>query len=434
MADPFELIAGQMAREQRGRADPLDDYLVQQQKARAAAALYQPPDPDQAGAGNRLGRQFGLPSDIARASIPDLERKARIRRAQGIIDKYPEVGAWMTPEHAAIASDDLDNLEKNARYWRRAVSGEIRATPHAEPGFMSWLKSTAADVGTWIPSLRALGEDLLPDWIRAPAPRNTAVPGLAQRSGQTMRDAQRALARSNAAQPEFKSWWARGIAGGFSSVVQMVPGVGLSIATRNPAPAITMAGLQAGAPAYVKYRARGGSKGEAAIGAALEGGAEAAGELLPMKYVVDVLGTKGMGSFVAGFIGKELPSELATTIAQTATDTAIANPEKTWAEWASELPDALVETALGTLVAGGVFGGLNEAARRVEPRLAEQARAADQAATLDAIMAAAVESKVRARDQEAFAAFIDQFARNTPAEHVYFPAHPSRHFFEGASE
>lgn len=429
MADPYDIIAEQMAREQAQPRDPLDDYLIQQQKARAAAALYQPPDPEQAGAGNRLGRQFGLPSDIARAALPDLERKARIRRAQGIIDKYPEVGAWLKPEHAAIASDDLDNLERNARYWRRAVSGEIRATPRSEPGFMSWLKSTAADVATWIPSMRAVGVDLLPDWVRAPAPRNTAVPRLAQRIGSTMREAERALARADAAQPEYKSAWARGIAGGFSSVVQMVPGVGLSIAARNPAPAITMAGLQAGAPAYVKYRGRGGTKGEAALGAALEGGAEAAGELLPMKYVVDVLGTKGMGSFVAGFIGKELPSELATTIAQTATDTAIANPAKTWAEWANELPDALVQTALGTLVAGGVFGGLNEAARRIEPRLAEQARAADQAATLDALMATAAESKVRSRDRDAFAEFVDQFARNSPAEHVYFPADERRQYF-----
>lgn len=415
MADPFELIAGQIAREQGRQSFWATDSA----------------NPDAIGKANRLGRQLGVPAALVDSDLTGMENRARLRQAERLLDRYPAIGSWAAnARNAALARDDLDSLERNARYWSRAVSGEIRATPAPSPTLGNMITGIGQSIATWVPSLRALGEDLLPDWIKAPAPRNTAVPGLALRSGQTMRDAQRALARSNAAQPEFKSWWAGDLYGGVSSLVQMTPGIALSVATRSAALAVTMAGLQSGAPAYVKYRGRGGTKGEAAAGAAIEGGAEALGELLPMGYVVGSLGRKGFGSFLSGYLGRELPSEVLTTVVQQAADTAVANPDKTWGQFFADLPANVRQTVVGTAVSAGFFSGLNEAARRIEPRLAEESRAADQAAAVDAIFEAAAENKVRQRDPDAFASLADLHLRNSGAENVYVPAEALSRYFQ----
>jgi hypothetical protein len=80
-----------------------------------------------------------------------------------------------------------------------------------------------------------------------------------------------------------------------------------------------------------------------------------------MGFLVNKFGKLGLKPFLAGFLGRELPTELATTIAQNATDVAIANPDKTWGDFWNELPADLRTTAVSVALMTACCRGLNAA-------------------------------------------------------------------------
>ena len=67
--------------------------------------------------------------------------------------------------------------------------------------------------------------------------------------------------------PRFDSKIGDYVYGGAANVLQMIPGMAAAIATRNPMVGIADAAGETGVAAYGKYRARGATAGEAAIGA-----------------------------------------------------------------------------------------------------------------------------------------------------------------------
>jgi hypothetical protein len=278
-------LIDQFALPQSHPANPLDDYWAEKDRNAASAAMLMRSNPEQAGRANVLSRQFGLPADTVERNLGSLEDQAAVRRARGIMERYPAVGAWASePRNAAISKDDLDNLEKNARYWARATSGSIRATPTPEPTVGNFLSG----IGTsFVESARQMWQGtraIAADYLPSTAPRSApGVPRLGDFGfDNAIRDYQRSTARVDDSTPTFKSWWARDLYSGTSSLAQMAPGIAAGIATGGVAPVVAIAGIQQGLPSYAKYRERGGSQRAKPLRArALEGGAEAAGELLP---------------------------------------------------------------------------------------------------------------------------------------------------------
>lgn len=181
------------------------------------------------------------------------------------------------------------------------------------------------------------------------------------------------------AKPEFESVLGEGLYSGVSSLAQMAPGVAASLLTRSAAPALASAGLLSATDQYFNVLDRGGTKEEALQAAQLTGATEVATEVLPMGVVLNNLGKVGVGKFLRDYLGKDLPTELVATITQNAIDTAIANPDKTWAEYFNELPRDLGVTAISTLVPGA---GLATAGKGLEiaSRLAERGAPEDEIA------------------------------------------------------
>jgi hypothetical protein len=189
------------------------------------------------------------------------------------------------------------------------------------------------------------------------------------------------------AEPEFDTMLGRGLYSGASSLVQMTPGLAASVVTANPLPALANIAAITAAPTYQKYRERGATVSEAALGTAAETGVELATEALPLGFAVKTLGKVGFGQFLRNYLGRELPSEAVATITQNAIDTAIANPDKTWTDYVNELPSALGETAIATLVPGTVLAGASKVAQTLqrEPRAAtEEAPPEEPGAEADA--------------------------------------------------
>lgn len=423
-------------------ADEFDDafHRLDQQRALTALSVTRPA-PDAVGKANAIARETGVPAETADRNLPALEQQVQIARARAVMQSSPTIANWASnPRNAAVSADDMEQLAANARHWQEVgrLSGSIKSTPLPAPTIWNGVKGIAASVYQGVASAGAEVRGVLGDWL--PTPPSLAATGTPRLGGSMLENDRRTRAQSNArvadAAPTYQSWYARGLYGSVSSLAQMAPSVALGTLAGSPALGIATAAVQTGVPAYNKYRDRGATRTQAALGGTLEGGAEAIGEALPMGFLVDSiggrLGKKGVGEFLAGYLGRELPSEMATTLAQNAVDTAIANPGKTWGQYLAEQPDAMVQTAISTLVAGGAFAGVHQAVQRYGDSADEHGRETAAAGALDQAMRSAADSKTRLRDSEAYAEFVGLHTNNTAIEHVFISAAITRAYFTPA--
>lgn len=130
--------------------------------------------------------------------------------------------------------------------------------------------------------------------------------------------------------------------GGASSLVQSAPAIAAGLL--NPLAGVLVAGAQTTTTAYPKYSSRGGSMAESLFGAGIEGLIEMVTEKNPVGFAAEHLGKMSIKNFAKQFLGREMIGEQLATFGQDLTDTLIANPNKTMAEFWQERPEAAVQT------------------------------------------------------------------------------------------
>lgn len=338
-----------------------------------------------------LAKQYNLPVEAVRLDRATVERRAKIDSLdyKTLAEQYPSTSKFLTdPNNLAIAQDDVDNLSAI-----ESTMGPIRG-----PKANTW--SVAKGLAKSLPQ----GAELARQGIRMQFADLYDYIGLfSPESNDKMRqDALRKSSQANlereVATPEFQGDTARGVYGGASSFVRMVPGLAASLATRNAGPLLMTAGIQTEAEAYGKYRARGATAGEALAGATGEGAVEVATEMLPMGFLVKNMGKMGAGSFLTGLLAREVPGEQIATLVQDAIDTAVANPDKTWKEYLDERPGAAYQTLIATLTQSVISGGLNSVAGRVSGRVHEAEQGIQIGESLQEMNKLVEASKVRERD------------------------------------
>lgn len=365
-------------------------------------------DPDQAARTVRLSRQVGAPYEAVQANLPEVERSAKLDEYKRMLAGAPKLGAFMrNPQNAQIAHDDVGVLSRTENV----------------------LQEWAGPAASFSSVIAGLAKSL-------PQGAELARQGLRQQFADMMgfedmaADARRKYAQADAfvgfSTPAFENSTARGLYSGGSSLIRQLPGLAASILTRSTAPMLATAGIQTEAEAYGKYTARGATPGQAFIGAAGEGTVEVATEMLPMGFLVEKFGKVGAGKFLSGLLAREIPGEQVATLAQDATDTAVANPDKTWGEFVSERPDAAYQTLLATLTQTGAMGAVNlmaERAQRSVRNAHEASNTAEQnAATLQTLAELSQASKLRQRDPEAFAQFVADATDGGPIADVFIGA------------
>lgn len=405
----------------------------------------------------RLSKAAGLPIDSVRDNKAAVQQRLSMPDPEALAREFPGTTKYLsTLENARIAHDDvggLTSIEKAIRGFfdptstrkpakappkvmtGREYSDEVRALVERQPGIdYDTARRLILDRSTVDNQSQLIGEARGPrptagnifrglfdlDQFRVASAGATvaAADVLGFDPARTIREFDAVKARTHRNTPEFETATGQGLYGGLVSTVRNSPGIALSILSGNPLPGLAMAGGQSGAETYGKVRSRGGSAGESAASAALTGGIEVATELLPMRFMVDRLGKAGAGEFIKGLLAREIPGEQLATLAQDAVDTAIANPDKTWAQFAAERPAAAYQTLLATVVQTGVMGAANKVAGKITG-YDDTARQADEAAARAQEFAGLVEqSKLRQRDPEAFKSFIAEIAESGegPAE------------------
>jgi hypothetical protein len=96
-------------------SDLLLDNVVQQQKQQTDLVLdvVTKINPDKAAQALRLGREFGMDPLAAQQNLTELERLAKVKEAQRLMQASPFLARQMTdPSFASIAQDDLDVLKR----------------------------------------------------------------------------------------------------------------------------------------------------------------------------------------------------------------------------------------------------------------------------------------------------------------------------------
>ncbi len=409
--------------------DPLDAQVAAQAKAAAAASMMQPGSPDQAGQGNQLGRAFGIPADTAERQAPSLIATQQARQASALIDQHPAIGGWLSdPRNAAVAKDDLGKVGQTARAVAGAHAALQQPTAPA-PTLWNSLKGIWSSTGSSLAMAAAGINEGLADWL----PDSVRRFGEMDTAAQYAQQFTQAKADMAAARPAFKSWTAGKAYDITSGVAEAVPTMAATLFA-GPEVGVPLAIAQFGGGGYGKYRARGATRGQAALGGTLEGATAAIGEVLPLGYLTSKLTSTGARPFIAGFLARDVGSIEAQIVANKIIDTAIANPNKTWREAASELPSEMGDGLLTAGMMGSIAAGAHVVANRLAP--AEQAgfQAADQAHAVDQLMIAAASSKVRARDNVAYSNLIAGLTRDTPLENVYVPLSLPSEYFAAAED
>ena len=278
--------------------------------------------------------------------------------------------------------DDMTPYQINLAIEREILPGRkpeaISAPKRPEGGFLTGLQGIGAATAA-IPAYFEKAVEEIRDELKSPvekareAARVRAFGPVAARS-QAQMEAAKQQTNVQMAEPEFDTMLGRGLYSGTSSLIQNLPGTVASVIKQTPIPALANIAAVTAPTTYQKYRERGASVGEAALGTSLETVIELGTEYIPLKKAVSLLGKVGFGSFIKQYLGRELPSEAVATILQNAVDTAIANPDKTWADYVKELPNALGETAIATLVPTTVLAGASKVAQTLqrEPRAATE--------------------------------------------------------------
>ncbi|MFA7322042.1 MAG: hypothetical protein WC000_11315, partial [Dokdonella sp.] len=431
----------------------LEGEQARDSQFKATTSLALDANPDAVAKTRRDAAYLGVPPAAAEALPEDTRRRAALQQIDEHTADAPTLRQRYTQaDFARLAHDDSGVLSGIESVVRKMINGGPTRIERPTPSVMSgaeYSKAVRQQIGRGLDpdTARALAlqgttidNGPLIGQSRGPAPSVGSVLGgifnterfraadaaasiaaadlLGLDNASAVRAYQKASNRARLADPEFDTSTGQGLYSGGVSLVQNAPGLALSILTGNPAPGLAMMGAQVGADSYGKYRERGATAGEAAVGGLLEGGIEIATEALPMGFLVNRLGKAGASEFLRGWLAREMPTEQLATFAQDAVDTAIANPDKSWGQFFAERPEAAYQTLLATLVQSGAMGALNVAATKVLPERAAAARAEETGGTLEQLVTLMAESKLRERAPDSFNDFVAQITESggTPTE------------------
>lgn len=414
-------------------SNPIDEVVNASDPLQLSVGQARKVNPDFEAEMRRLSAVTGVPLSTARNQPDAVREQAQVLTSglDGLTDRAPATADFLSvPDNAAVAHDQVSALERieglvkgargifnteptkqiyyseQLRTWDELIaSGEATLRLRAE-GSETWLHRTFGD------NARRSDARIRADLAEAKANRARLIESF-QASQKRVQDFM----------PDIENPLARWTYGGLQSLVQTAPAVALGVATRNPLIGVGAMGAQSRAQQYGEVRARGGSPEDAAVSADLTGMVEAGTEMLPMGFLVKKFGETGFKAFVGGLLARELPSEQVATLAQDAIDTAIANPDKTWAEYWTERPEAAAATAVATLLQSSVIGG---ASTLLTPR--EKTPDAETAAeAFDALAKEVQANPLAERSPEALAKFLDGASGEGQ---VFVPAAKVAEFFQ----
>lgn len=226
----------------------------------------------------------------------------------------------------------------------------------------------------------------------------------------------------------------QGVRGGVDSLVNMIPGMTLTLLSRGKAaPMLLTMGIQTFGDSFGEGISAGMNPDTAKLYAGIQGGIEIATEVLPMKTVEKMLTGKsgGLTKKALQFFTREMIGEQIATLGQSLTDYSFGLDKRL--EQASSVQEMLqiqaerqIVTAFATIVAGGGQIGIFTGARKTIDMVQQRAnnnkiKSSIEGQKLDALNESVLRSNTHKRDKEVFKQFIEN-ADGENNTHVHIDA------------
>ncbi|HEX7386241.1 MAG TPA: hypothetical protein VF285_03060 [Castellaniella sp.] len=379
----------------------------QAKAARAGFALAYPTDPDSYAEAQAVARRANLPVQTVLSN----PTQARQQVAIGSIDfdtlskTSPATAALLADiEKAKVAHDDvgtLSGLESVLRPVSQAVRGAVAGLV-ADPN--------AAIYGT------------LETGAKLVAPKSSLSSWL-----EYQRKGAESFSNRLAGDQTGLGFTGQSVVSGFRSFGQMLPGMGLTLLTGNPAFALTSAGVMQGSQSATKALDAGKSPAHALLYGTEDAAAEVATEMLPLgRLLGDVKAGSSLWKILRGQIATEVPTEMAATAWQNFNEWANINPDKPFSSYLQELPEAEAQTVIATvtttLLTAGLGRGVQGVARRAAGDSSKAQAGMDDANLVQQLNDTAKASKLLQRAPDTFQQFVSDAAENGPVSHVFISA------------
>lgn len=426
------------------------------QSLRSSVIAVKGVNPDQYGKAKQLGRVTGLPADTVYRNAEQVQQTVDLNAYDELLHTSPITAQHMSnPDFAGVAHDDVGNLAaientlnppppkpivNSAEYSKRVYDAKVKnptltwddarkfisdqvTVNDTEPLLgVSRPSGPKADIentitGLW--SSLVTGGETVRQGIRQ---QFADALGLTDMSDTAKADYNRTQLTQDVTRPKFEGKTGQLLYGGAENVVQNAPVLAAAILTRNPNIAAGLAAIQTEATAYPKYRARGATGGEAALGAGLEGAIEFATEKLPLEFLTENFGKVSLWKLFAGDQVREQIGEQIATHSQDLVDTLVANPTATIKDYLAQRPDAALQTAVAVLMQGVVVATAHQAAISHSGKTSAQLDADHQAQRITQAIALTGQSKVNQRDPQSFEGFVNSVAEDGPVQDIHVDA------------
>jgi hypothetical protein len=393
------------------------DKKPEGQAARFGFAASVDTNPDAQAEAARIARRTGVPIDTVLAQPVEMKRQAAVGSINfdALARTSPATASLLADvEKAKLTHDNVSSLSsiesmvgKAARFVMGADQGG------GLPGFL----------GRNVDALRAGGNVLNEGaWggVRALAEN---VPGMggapmverATRYGQAARgQAARLMPQTDNV---LEAGWYSGVQSLGSNVITLPLGI-----AGGMAPLLTAMGVTTGGKAYAEARDKGVSLPQSLAFGTSQGLIEAGTEMIGMPALLSMLKPGKFGAKALEYMIKEQGGEQIATHLQDLNEWAVLHPEKTFADYLSERPNAALQTAIATAVGGGgqvaVMRGV-QAIAKATGRVQQADADVNMLTELGKVVQA---DKLLQRDAQTFETFVTAAAEDGPVSHVYIDA------------
>ena len=308
-----------------------------------------------------------LSADITRivgAHEPVLDVKEGMRRYQQLEADHatrasPRTSAFLSvPENAAVAIQDAKTMAQ----IEAIIGGDpLRSAEIAAKRFAMSTGALGAKVGFDFP---AVATDIVGETLRAGGlPDDYNI--FKTMSASARRQAVATRSAIEYFTPEARNIVERAAASAGESAGMSLQLLPLATATPQGAGMAAAFGLTTFAESYTKAREAKKTPLEALKYAIPQGAFEGLFEMAPAAFLADAIkNAPGLKQFTLGLLGKEIPTEMATTVSQNLNDWVTFNPGKSAADFIAEQPEALAETAIATIMGASIQAGLIHGAQR----------------------------------------------------------------------
>lgn len=418
--DEFQADQQRQARERRSAADPVAQSISRIRQSEVQRNMLMAGDPDKTAQTNVLARRVGEPPAMIAGREGAVRQYNNIAGFSSVLETNPGMMTFYinNPGYLAASQDDAkpQGLVAGAWDWISKIPSSLKEGWYALEGQgarINW--ALASDV--WGPLIDFShfigGGDTKERRQKRQADRDSYW-----KSGVIAADSKRDSAR-----PNYTGAIQEGILGGFASIPQMATAVAVGVATRSPGAAAFMMGGSVGGAAYADARLAGKDVGSSLRYGYIQGATEALTELAPQSRLLGAMASRtGVFKTVANYLAAELPGEMTATLVQSYSEFLTLHPEQTVSDWVAALPRAQAMTVLGVLGGGSVFAGAMRGTVAIADKVTSMREARANGLGIEQLGEAALQSKLRKRDPEAYGELLKHLAEGAGSSQTFVPA------------